>query len=221
MDRRTRQIVDLFCATSDKTPAELQACIDRGCPWDQPLPARYYRAIGERPTPTIPLNIAAQYQRHDNLALLVTKALEAGRPELLESPDLVGRSPALLAVQKGNPLCLGVMAKAGANLHRAIPHVWQSTNRQYDNLTDPDGEYMPIHHALNQTVLSFTTRTCLSCAKNQIEAKLQLCTHAKWPTFVVPIAKRKSGPNTSVFAKRFARVPTSLLSTTKCQSKCW
>mmetsp|Transcript_8772 Transcript_8772/g.13015 ORF Transcript_8772/g.13015 Transcript_8772/m.13015 type:complete len:359 (-) Transcript_8772:912-1988(-) len=183
MDRRTRQIVDVFCATSDKTPAELQACINRGCPWDQPIPAHAMRATGERPSPTIPLNIAAQYQRHDNLAVLANKALEEGRPELLESPDLVGKSPAYLAVQKGNPLCLGVMAKAGANLHRAIPHVWQFTDRQHNNLTDPNEVSMPIHHALVRTVVSFTTRTCLCCVKNQKEAKLQVCTQCKMAYF--------------------------------------
>eukprot|EP00574_Skeletonema_japonicum_P006967 CAMPEP_0201723600 /NCGR_PEP_ID=MMETSP0593-20130828/7600_1 /ASSEMBLY_ACC=CAM_ASM_000672 /TAXON_ID=267983 /ORGANISM="Skeletonema japonicum, Strain CCMP2506" /LENGTH=343 /DNA_ID=CAMNT_0048214729 /DNA_START=98 /DNA_END=1129 /DNA_ORIENTATION=- len=183
MDRRTRQIIDLFCATSDKTPAELQACIDRGCPWDQPIPARMMRTMGERPSPTIPINIAAQYQRHDNLAVLANKALKEGRPELLESPDLVGRTPAHLAVQKGNPLCLGVMAKAGANLHRAIPHVWQYTNRPENNLTDPNKETMPIHHALVRTVVSYTTRTCLQCVKNQKEAKLQVCTQCKMAYF--------------------------------------
>jgi hypothetical protein len=205
MDRRTRQIVDVFCATSDKTPAELQECIDRGCPWDQPIPARCARALGEQPSPTIPLNIAVQYQRHDNLALLVTKALEAGRPQLLESPDLVGKSPAYLAVQKGNPLCLGVMAKAGANLHRAIPHVWQFTDRQSNNLTDPDELSMPIHHALSQTVLSFTTRTCLSCAKNQIEAKLQVCTQCNMAYFCGADCQKKLWPKHKLVCKNIRK----------------
>ena len=115
LDNRTRKIVDLFCATSDGTPEPLQRCIDRGCPWDKPIP--------RAPSRTIPINIAAQYQRHENLAILATKALEEGRPELLESPDLKGRSPAYLAVQKGNPLCLGVMAKVGVNLNRVCPHM--------------------------------------------------------------------------------------------------
>ena len=182
-DRRTRQIIDVFCATSDKSPAELQACIDRGYPWDKPLPAKIMRSMGEEPSPTIPMNIAAQYQRHDNMAVLANKALEEGRPELLEAPDLVGKTPAHLSVQKGNPLCLGVMAKAGANLHRAIPHVWQFTNRPLNNLCDPDEESMPVHHALIRTVISFTTRTCLSCVKNQKDVKLQVCTQCQMAYF--------------------------------------
>jgi len=203
MDGRTRQIVDVFCATSDKTPAELQACINRGCPWDQPIPAHSMRAMV--PSPTIPLNIAAQYQRHDNLAVLVNKALEEGRPELLESPDLVGKSPAYLAVQKGNPLCLGVMAKAGANLHRAIPHVWQFTNRQHNNLTDPNEVSMPIHHALVRTVVSFTTRTCLCCVKNQKEAKLQVCTQCKMAYFCGGECQKKKWPQHKRVCKKIRK----------------
>lgn len=205
MDRRSRQIVDIFCATSDKSPEELQACINRGCPWDQPIPAHLARSMGEKPSPTIPINIAAQYQRHDNLALLATKALEEGRPELLESPDTVGRSPAFLAVQKGNPLCLGVMAKAGANLHRSIPHVWQFTDRQLNNLTDPDAESMPVHHALNQTVLSFTTRTCLSCVKNQKQAKLQLCTQCQMAYFCGADCQQKKWPEHKRVCKKIRK----------------
>jgi hypothetical protein len=205
MDRRTRQIVDVFCATSDKTPAELQACINRGCPWDQPIPAHAMRATGDRPSPTIPLNIAAQYQRHDNLAVLANKALEEGRPELLESPDLVGKSPAYLAVQKGNPLCLGVMAKAGANLHRAIPHVWQFTDRQHNNLTDPNEVSMPIHHALVRTVVSFTTRTCLCCVKNQKEAKLQVCTQCKMAYFCGAECQKKKWPQHKRVCKKIRK----------------
>lgn len=103
MDRWTRKIVEIFCATTDETPEALKACIDRGCPWDQPIPARASRASGERPSSTIPINIAAQYQRFDNLAVLATKALEEGRPELLESPDLKGRSPAYLLYSREIP----------------------------------------------------------------------------------------------------------------------
>jgi hypothetical protein len=52
------------------------------------------------------------------------------------------------------------MAKAGANLHRAIPHVWCKTvdGHLQNPLFDPDATLYPIHHALNQTVLSFTTQ---------------------------------------------------------------
>lgn len=133
-DRRFLQIVELFNATSDGSPAELQQCIDLGYPWDVPIP--------RAPSISIPINIAAQYLRPENLAILATKALESGRHELLEAPDLSsiryprnlnpeGRSPAYIAVQKGNPVCLGVMAKAGANLHRAIPHTWQPYHTEH------------------------------------------------------------------------------------------
>ena len=77
MDGRTRKIVDLFCATSDGTPAELQRLIDRGYPWDKPLPrSAQLRAGATSPSPTIPINLAAQYLRADNLAVLATKALQ-------------------------------------------------------------------------------------------------------------------------------------------------
>lgn len=109
MDRQSRQILDVFNATSDGTPEELKVCINRGCPWDQPIPARLCRQFRQPYSPTIPINLAVQYQRYDNLAVLVTKALQTGRVDLLESPDLKGRSPAYLAVQKGHPMCLGVM----------------------------------------------------------------------------------------------------------------
>ena len=155
-----------------------------GFPWDLPIP--------RAPSLSIPINIAAQYKRADNLAILATKALEAGRPELLESPDLSslryprnlnpeGRSPAYIAVQKGNPVCLGVMAKAGANLHRAIPHTWQPTvNNPGDHLIDADKDCRSVHHALVQTVLSFTTRTCMACTKNVAEAStLKVCSQCK------------------------------------------
>lgn len=178
-DRRFRQIIEIFNATSDGTPSELQLCLSRGYPWDAPIP--------RAPSLSIPVNIAAQYQRPENLAILATKALEANRPELLEAPDLSsirrprklnpeGRSPAYLAVQKGNPVCLGVMAKAGANLHRAIPHAWQPHSLAgNENLFDADADMYPVHHALLQTVLSFTTKTCLSCAKTAGEATLRVC----------------------------------------------
>ena len=179
-DRRFLQIVELFNATSDGTPAELQYCIDQGYPWDVPIP--------RAPSISIPINIAAQYLRPENLAILATKALEAGRRELLEAPDLSriryprnlnpeGRSPAYIAVQKGNPVCLGVMAKAGANLHRAIPHTWQPHNMEH--LFDADGRQWPTHHALVQTVLSFTTRTCLSCRSTCLERNLRICAQCK------------------------------------------
>ena len=77
-----------FNATSDGTPEELKACINRGCPWDQPIPARLCRPFGQPFSPTIPIpiNLAAQYQRH-NLAVLVMQALETGgQVDLLESP---------------------------------------------------------------------------------------------------------------------------------------
>lgn len=181
-DRRFRQIVDIFNATSDGTPEQLRRCIEQGCPWDTPIP--------RAPSLSTPINIAAQYLRPENLAILATKALEAGRPKLLEAPNLSsnriprqinpeGRSPAYIAVQKGNPICLGVMAKAGANLHRAIPHAWQPCGQ--DNLFDADPEDLPVHHALLQTVLSFTTRTCLSCraASTEVRTALKVCSQCK------------------------------------------
>ncbi|KAL3795099.1 hypothetical protein ACHAWO_009262 [Cyclotella atomus] len=142
-----------------------------------------------------------QYQRAENLAILATNALVAGRPELLEAPDLSrirhprnlnpeGRSPAYIAVQKGNPICLGIMAKAGANLHRAIPHTWQPTQRHFcEHPLDPDKDMCPVHHALLQTVLSFTTKTCLSCTKSLPEAvaesntPLRVCSQCKMAWF--------------------------------------
>lgn len=215
MNRRTKQIVDLFCATSDGTPEDLQRCIDRGCPWDKPIPGA--------PSRSTPINIAAQYQRPENLALLATKALEAGRPELLEAPRFrrnrddrplnpEGRSPAYLAVQKGNPVCLGVMAKAGANLHRAVPHTWQVFGS--DDLVDPDdGECMPVHCALVETVMSFTTSMCMSCLKTKSEAtKLKVCNQckmayfcssecqtAKWPLHKKVCKKIKQGADLVTF----------------------
>jgi hypothetical protein len=200
-DRRYMQIIELFNATSDGTPAQLQKCIDRGYPWDAPIP--------RAPSLSIPINIAAQYQRHENLAILATKALEAGRPDLLEAPDLSqirhprklnpeGRSPAYVAVQKGNPICLGVMAKAGANLHRAIPHAWQPTERNLgEHLFDANPQTCPVHHALLQTVLSFTTKTCLSCTKSLPEAiaqnsnaPLKVCSQCKMAWFCNPNCQR-------------------------------
>jgi len=182
MDRQTREIVDLFCATSDGTPQDLQRCIARGCPWDKPLPARSTQRMFGTTTPTIPINIAAQYKRHENLAILATKALEAGRPELLESPNLEGHSPAYLAVQNGSPQCLGVMAKAGANLHRACPHIYQDPgpgNQLVDSTED-----MPIHHNCNQTTLSFATRTCLNCYKGSSDGvTLKVCSQCNMAYF--------------------------------------
>lgn len=170
------------------------------------MPASVMRNMGERPSSTIPINIAAQYQRHDNLALLVNKALKEGRPELLEAPDLAGKTPARLAVQKGNPLCLGVMAKAGANLHRAIPHVWQYTNRQgNNNLADPDKYSMPIHHALVRTVVSFTTRTCLCCVKNQNEAKIQVCAQCQMAYFCGAACQKKKWPEHKNVCKKIRK----------------
>lgn len=191
MDNRTRRIADLFCATSDGTPEQLRDCIDRGCPWDRPLP--------RAPSRTLPINIAAQYQRHDNLAILATKALEEGRPELLESPDLKGRSPAYLAVQKGNPMCLGVMAKAGANLHRACPHVWQLPGSE--SLVDPD-KHLRVHHALNQTVVSFTTATCLSCHKNALDSPLKVCQQCKMAYFCGAECQREKWPEHKKVCKK-------------------
>ena len=205
MDGRTRKIVDLFCATSDGTPAELQRLIDRGYPWDKPLPrSAQLRAGATSPSPTIPINLAAQYLRADNLAVLATKALSIGRPELLESCDLKGRSPAYLAIQKGSPECLGVMAKAGANLHRATPHVYQIHGN--DNLID-SGECFPIHHALNQTTLSFTTRTCLKCYKgNECEGiTLKVCNQCKLAYFCSPACQQAKWPEHKKVCKKIRK----------------
>ncbi|KAL7533987.1 hypothetical protein ACHAXR_005567 [Thalassiosira sp. AJA248-18] len=73
------------------------------------------------------------------------------------------------------------MAKAGANLHRACPHVWQLPGE--NGLVDPDEECFPVHHALNQTVISFTNRTCLACTKNHLEAPLKCCVQCKMAYF--------------------------------------
>jgi hypothetical protein len=37
-DRRFRQIIEIFNATSDGTPSELQLCLSQGYPWDAPIP---------------------------------------------------------------------------------------------------------------------------------------------------------------------------------------
>ena len=198
-DRRFQQIIEIFNATSDGTPADLQRCIDSGYPLDAPMP--------RAPSLSTPINIAAQYRRAENLAILATKALEAGRPELLEAPDLSrlrhprklnpeGRSLAYIAVQKGCPVCLGVMAKAGANPHRAIPHAWQPmVNNPGEHLIDADKECCPVHHALVQTVLSFTTKTCMACSKNAAEPKLdvlKVCSQCKMGYFCNETCQRKS-----------------------------
>lgn len=152
-----QKILHVFNCTSDEPPEILKHAIySRGFPYDKSLPYG---------TKTIPMNLAAQYQRYDNMAVLAQKALEDGRPELLEAGDTVGRSPAYLSVCKANPECLGVMAKAGARLDRAIPVTWEVPNAN-GGLTDPQPKSLKVHHALNQTVLSFVTDTCCKCFKD-------------------------------------------------------
>ena len=201
MNDRTRQIVDLFCATSDGSPDDLRRCIARGCPWSEPIPGA--------PSLSTPLNIAAQYQRPENLAILATKALQEGRPELLEAPDLSrrerplnpeGRSPAYISVQKGNPVCLGVMAKVGANLHRAIPHTWQAPGTE--NLIDPDEECMPVHAALVETVMSFTTAMCLSCMETE---NVKVCNQCKMAYFCGSSCQKKKWPSHKKVCKKIRR----------------
>mmetsp|Transcript_27705 Transcript_27705/g.62098 ORF Transcript_27705/g.62098 Transcript_27705/m.62098 type:complete len:350 (+) Transcript_27705:25-1074(+) len=203
MNFQMRQIVDLFCATSDGSPDDLRRCIDRGCPWDEPIPGM--------PSRSTPINIAAQYQRPENLAILVTKALQEGRPELLEAPDLSrrerplnpeGRSPAYIAVQKGNPVCLGVMAKAGANLHRAVPHTWEVPGSPTQALVDPDEECLPVHCALVETVMSFTTSMCLSCMKTD---SVKVCSQCKMAYFCGASCQKKKWQSHKKVCKKIQR----------------
>ena len=132
--------------------------------------------------PSHKLNIAAQTKNYHELALLVNDALDNVDKHLLETPDIyAGRTAAYWAVQKGSPECLGVMAKAGANLHRACPHIWEiddPTGYSDGCVVDPSSEddNLKVHHALNQTTLSYVTRTCCECSNNR---RLKLCSGCK------------------------------------------
>lgn len=136
--------------------------------------------------PSHPLNIAAQTKNHRELAAYVSEALNNVEKDLLETTDVyAGRTAAYWAVQKGSPECLGVMAKAGANLHKACPHVWEIDDPSGFGdgcLIDPscEDERLKVHHALNQTTLSFVTRTCCECSNNQ---KLKTCSRCKMARF--------------------------------------
>jgi hypothetical protein len=122
--------------------------------------------------PSHKLNIAAQTKNYHELALQVNEALNNVDKELLETPDIyAGRTAAYWSVQKGSPECLGIMAKAGANLHRACPHVWEvndPTGYSEGCIVDPSAEdgKLKVHHALNQTTLSYVTRTCCECSSS-------------------------------------------------------
>ncbi|GFH52605.1 hypothetical protein CTEN210_09081 [Chaetoceros tenuissimus] len=198
LTRRQQQIVELFNATSDGEPSYLDFLIRVGkCPWDEPCP---YAG-----TKTIPINLAAQYQRHDNMAILAQKALETNQPHLLEATDARNRTPAYLAVQKGNPECLGVMAKAGANLHKACPHVWENQvipgNHLFD--PDPDDPTYKVHTALNETVMSFTNETCCECFEGK--KKLLTCSRCEMARFCNADCQKKNWGRHKLVCKRIAK----------------
>lgn len=152
------------------------------------FPAKALKTLNVEPLssapnmPSHPLNIAAQTKNHHDLAAHVNDALNNVEKDILETPDVyAGRTAAYWAIQKGSPECLGIMAKAGANLHKACPHIWE--------IDDPSGfgdgffidpscedERLKVHHALNQTTLSFVTRTCCECSSNQ---QLKTCSRCK------------------------------------------
>ena len=164
MTRHDHMIVHLFNCASDGTPQEIKQALKGGIPYDQPCP--------NSGSPTVPLNIAAQYQKVENLAVLAQQAMKDGKEEVLNGPNYKGRSAAYLAVEKANPEMLGVMAKAGANLCRAIPVTWQVPGTK--GLTDPDPKYLPVHHALNQTVISHVSQTCIHCFKNRTKSNSEI-----------------------------------------------
>jgi len=183
----------------------LKQFLSKGWPYDKPCP--------HAGTETIPINLAAQYERADNLTpVLAEVANRDYRPELLEAADKRGRSPAYLAAQKGNPEYLGIMAKAGANLNRECPVTWEMTSRNVNgnsfehHLVDPDPERYPVHHALNQAVLSFATNTCCKCFKGVTAGvKLLGCSQCTVAYYCSKDCQKGNWANHKVVCKKIKR----------------
>lgn len=158
--------------------------------------------------PSHKLNLAAQMKNYQELAMLVNEALNNVDKYLLETTDIYsGRTAAYWAVQKGSPECIGVMAKAGANLHRACPHIWEiddSTGYSDGCMVDPSSEdvRLKVHHALNQTTVSFVTRTCCECHSNE---NLKSCGRCKMARFCNENCQKKNWDLHQLVCKRIEK----------------
>eukprot|EP00804_Cyclotella_cryptica_P007121 CCRYP_014525-RA/>CCRYP_014525-RA protein AED:0.36 eAED:0.36 QI:0/-1/0/1/-1/1/1/0/320 len=158
--------------------------------------------------PSHHINIAAQAKNYHELAIHVNNALNNCNNALIETADIyTGRTAAYWAIQKGSPECLGVMAKAGANLHRACPHVWvvEDPTGYHDGCTvDPSAEdtKLSVHHSLNQTALSFVTRTCCECSKNQ---HLKSCSRCKLARYCSEECQKKNWDLHMLVCKRIQK----------------
>lgn len=171
MNRQQMEILDLFTYASDGPPHKLQELLARGVPYDRPVPLQCQ-------SPTIPLNIAAQYGTVGSLAILAKQALDDDRQELIDSKSHRGQTPAAITVQKGHAECFGILAKAGADLRIACP-VYLALDVGHQNLVDPDPEVLGgrLPHELLKTVRSFTELKCAGCGKlEDATCKLNVCT---------------------------------------------
>lgn len=154
--------------------------------------------------PSHKLNIAAQAKDYQDLAAHVNEALNNVDKDLLETTDIYqGRTAAYWAIQKGSPECLGVMAKAGANLHRSCPHKWEiedATGFTEGCIVDPsDDEKLKIHDSLNRTTLSYVTRTCCGCLNNQ---KLKSCSRCMMARYCSEECQLKDWANHQLVCNR-------------------
>jgi hypothetical protein len=155
--------------------------------------------------PSHKLNIAAQTKNYHDLAAHVNEALNNVDKDILETADIyAGRTAAYWAVQKGSPECLGIMAKAGANLHKACPHVWEiddSSGFGDGYLIDPSSQddKLKVHHALNQTTLSFVTRTCCECSSN---GHLKTCSRCRMARYCSEDCQTKGWESHQLVCKR-------------------
>eukprot|EP01104_Vermistella_antarctica_P004563 TRINITY_DN14998_c0_g1_i1.p1 TRINITY_DN14998_c0_g1~~TRINITY_DN14998_c0_g1_i1.p1 ORF type:complete len:447 (+),score=43.00 TRINITY_DN14998_c0_g1_i1:137-1477(+) len=140
--------------------------------------------FGRGPSTTTPTWIAAQNNHPECVAHLVNAVMARGMDNaqnIIDAPNLDGKTPCHIAVDKGNTAVVGVLARAGADLRRAHP-MWYSTphpngrGEETINNHPMPGKGHPHHEALASVITSFARRACnnLPCATPKSD-KLSLC----------------------------------------------
>jgi hypothetical protein len=163
-------------------PQFLQWLIDQGAHIDNNRNTCNNSSSSSSTTPTKPIWMAAQNDHAECVAILAKEAIrepmEASRSRFntLDALSKKGSTAAYVAMERGNPECVGALAMAGADLRRCFPvnYVLQnniiSPNNNNNNnnnddrrpSVDPNPGIFP-QASMDQAVFSFVTSQCANC----------------------------------------------------------
>jgi hypothetical protein len=122
--------------------------------------------LSPRKNPTTTALWIASQEGNAACAVEILKAAEQQGllKRLLEQTNSVGTTPCCEGVERGNPLIVGVLTKAGCDVRRCSPAYYSSKEgRTYDPLPAHAGSMLAMQYALDMSIRSYATLSCAGC----------------------------------------------------------